>query len=400
MGKDRAEHKVPGVPFEAFASLDVPLGDLMRGERATLGKSLLDVERELKIKAAYIAAIENGDLSAFSSQGFIAGYVRSYSRYLGLDPEWTFERFCRESGFAGVHGLSGRQAGQAKRALAEAPGRIDPNDLIKVARVSFTPERENVFSNVEPGALGSALVLIALVAGIGYGAWAVLNDIQRLQFAPVEQAPDTLAALDPLGGAVEGNFGTGLPEEDMATAIPTADALDRLYRPQALDVPVMTPRDQPLATLDPDQVGTLAAPVNRLAGETAVTETPIPGSTVQVTERSGDEVLLFAVRPSWVRITSASGTVIYEGTLNAGDSYALPASEVPPTLRAGNSGSLYFAVNGVTMGPAGPGTSVARDVVLSADAISESFVMADATTDPDLAEVAALVLSAEPASGE
>ena len=42
-----------------FDDFDIRLGDLMRGERATLGKSLLDVERELRIKAAYVAAIEN-----------------------------------------------------------------------------------------------------------------------------------------------------------------------------------------------------------------------------------------------------------------------------------------------------------------------------------------------------
>ena len=42
-----------------FDDFDVRLGDLMRGERATMGKSLLDVQRDLKIKASYIAAIEN-----------------------------------------------------------------------------------------------------------------------------------------------------------------------------------------------------------------------------------------------------------------------------------------------------------------------------------------------------
>lgn len=90
--------------FDAYDMLDVPLGDLMRGERATLGKSLLDVERELRIRATYIAAIENGDVGAFQSPGFIAGYVRSYARYLGMEPEWTFTRFCDETGFRGVHG--------------------------------------------------------------------------------------------------------------------------------------------------------------------------------------------------------------------------------------------------------------------------------------------------------
>lgn len=390
MGQEQGDLHATTVPFEEFAALDVPLGDLMRGERATLGKSLLDVERELKIKATYIAAIENGDIRAFTSPGFIAGYVRSYARYLGMEPEWTFARFCNETGFNGVHGMSARQAGQAKRAFADAPGRVDPNDVIRAARVSFTPERESLFKTIEPGALGSIMVLVALVAGIGYGAWAVLHDIQRVQFAPVEEAPDTLATLDPLAGADQGAF-LGEAPDGFDGPVPGADALDRLYRPQALDVPVMTPRDRPLATLDPDEVGTLALRPTRVV---EATPEPQPAS-VQVTERPEDEVMLFAVRPSWIRVTSASGTVIFEGTLNAGDSFVLPQSEEAPTLRAGNSGSLYFAVNGVTLGPAGPGTSVARDVVLSADALSESYVMADASADPDLPEVAELVLGGQ-----
>ena len=68
------------------------------GERGLLGKSLLQVE-ELKIKAAYISAIENCDLAAFPNKGLLAGYVRSYARYLNLNGEEVYERFCKESGF-------------------------------------------------------------------------------------------------------------------------------------------------------------------------------------------------------------------------------------------------------------------------------------------------------------
>ena len=38
-----------------FDDFELKLGDVMRGERATLGKSLLDVQRELRIRAAYVA---------------------------------------------------------------------------------------------------------------------------------------------------------------------------------------------------------------------------------------------------------------------------------------------------------------------------------------------------------
>ena len=89
--------------LKGFDDYDLSLGDELRGERATLGKSLLDVQRDLRIKAAYIAAIENCDPSVFPNQGFIAGYVRSYGRYLKLDPDKMFDRFCKESGFQGVN---------------------------------------------------------------------------------------------------------------------------------------------------------------------------------------------------------------------------------------------------------------------------------------------------------
>jgi hypothetical protein len=395
MGQDVIQQQANRAPYKELEALDVPLGDLLRGERATLGKSLLDVERELKIKASYVAAIENSDLSVFTTLGFVAGYVRSYARYLGLDPEWTFQRFCRESDFSGVHGLSSMQAKQAKRTMAAAPGRGDPNDIISVARVSFTPARETFFSQVEPGALGSAAVLIALVMGIGYGAFAVFEDVQRLQIAPVEQAPTTFTQLDPLTAAQEGMLFSELPSGQDAPFPSTA--LDRLYRPQALDAPVLIPRDRPIASLDPNVGGNFAPPILSVSSRPSI-GVPDP-STVQVTERAEDEVILFAVRPSWIRITSASGTVIYEGTLNRGDSFVLPAAETASTLRAGNAGSLYFAVNGVTFGPAGPGASVARDVVLSADALSATYTMANAEADPDLPMIASLILSSPAADG-
>ena len=44
-------------PSRGYDSFELRLGDEMRGERATQGKSLMDVQRELRIKASYIAAI-------------------------------------------------------------------------------------------------------------------------------------------------------------------------------------------------------------------------------------------------------------------------------------------------------------------------------------------------------
>jgi Uncharacterized protein conserved in bacteria len=133
-----------------FDDFELKLGDIMRGERATIGKSLLDVQRELKIKATYIAAIENADPSVFETQGFIAGYVRSYARYLDLDPDWAFSRFCQESGFAVVHGMSpqasSKRKGPTKTAQKTRCPILSPIPMRPLCRVgkAFSPESNRV----------------------------------------------------------------------------------------------------------------------------------------------------------------------------------------------------------------------------------------------------------------
>ena len=47
-------------------------------------------------------------------------------------------------------------------------------------------------------ALVSVLVLVVLIGAIGYGGWSVLQEVQRVQLAPTEQAPNVVAELDPL----------------------------------------------------------------------------------------------------------------------------------------------------------------------------------------------------------
>jgi hypothetical protein len=179
---------------------DVPLGDLMRGERATLGKSLLDVERELRIRATYIAAIENGDIGV-PECGFHRG-LRAVLCAVSRDGSRTdLPAVLRGNGVSRRPWR--RVAAKARRVrLAEpSPLRVDPNDVMRRAPMMLAPEREPFLSRLEPGALGSIAVLLVLAAGIGYGAWAILQDVQRLSIAPVDEAPAPLAQLDPLAGA-------------------------------------------------------------------------------------------------------------------------------------------------------------------------------------------------------
>jgi len=368
-----------------FDDFDLRLGDLMRGERATLGKSLLDVERALRIKASYVAAIENADPSAFDTPGFIPGYVRSYARYLNMDPDKSFAAFCAESGFSTAHGMSAEASSVRKPQQAVQKRSARPVDPLMSPNTPFAPAKESMFSRVEPGAIGSVLVLVGLITALGYGGWTVLTEVQRVQFAPVENTPDVLADLDPLD-----NAGQVTPEDrDVAGSFEPPmvdDRLDRLYRPEALDVPVMVARDAPISTLDPSQVGTLRPDMPRADRSSAFELARKPESlpSPQVVEDPLPGLRVVAVRPSWVRVRAADGSVIFEGIMNAGDTYDVPKTEEPPTLRAGESGAVYFAVNGKHYGPAGPRGAVTSNLPLEAEGLSAVYEVADIEQDEDL----------------
>lgn len=407
---------------KGFDDFDLRLGDLMRGERATMGKSLLDVQRELRIRASYIAAIENCDPSAFDTPGFIAGYVRSYARYLDMDPDKAFAAFCAESGFSTAHGMSAAASSTKRAPLPKQVAAV--RDPFSAPTTPFAPAKDALFSNVEPRAIGSSLVLLALIGAIGYGGWTVLNEVQRVTLAPVENTPTVMSDLDPLRArpAAQADAGTAA----MASAADGQarnDALTRLYRPQALDVPVLVARDAPISTLDPSTVGAFAnvpsrndqmASIDRLVEEALMgaaginplgqaasqfqapqfqamsgQSAPQGQAMPQVVEEPNPGVEIVAVRSAWVRVNAADGSVIYEGIMEAGDRYAVPPTQEAARLRVGESGSVYFAVNGQHHGPVGPRGTVTSNVELSVDHVTTAFTVADLDADGDLARTVA-----------
>ncbi|MDO5646808.1 helix-turn-helix domain-containing protein [Paracoccus sp. (in: a-proteobacteria)] len=376
---------------------DTRLGDLMRGERATLGKSLLDVQRELRIRASYVAAIENCDISAFDTPSFISGYVRSYARYLGMDPDWTFRRFCTESGFQPTHGMAPAAAGPKP---TRRPS--DPAEALANPRALFIPQEQSFWSDVEPRAIGSVLVLVAVVCGLAYGGYTVLQEVQRVTLAPGEGTPAIVTTLDPV--AQPSLVGPEVQFDTDIAALPQPEAVDRMYRPQILEAPVLTARDGPIAAIDPGlvfdvpDVGSVIASADVAATPRGTDFGPDwPGQQVAVVDApvrtvapDAPELELLAARPAWVRVTSADGTVLLEKIMDAGERFTLPKLEDAPRLRTGNSGAVYFAVNGQTYGPAAPGAQVISNVELSPSSLTDRFALADMAKDPELAQMVAI----------
>jgi hypothetical protein len=379
---------------KGFDDFELKLGDTLRGERATLGKSLVEVQNELKIKACYISAIENCDPLAFDTPGFVAGYVRSYARYLNLEPDEVFTKFCSESGFATVHGMSDKASSiksNSNSVLLPSENFIDGEELFRKSPTAILDSSANTFDKIEPGAIGSLAALICVVCGIGYGGLTLFNQIQTVEISPSEASPIVLSEISSVI----------LREENidsLKTNLATSEQLDRLYRPQALDVPVLTARDAPISTLDPSFSNNFdieeklnISEIVTNGSETGITEKllnkGLEETSIQVVQELPPSIAVLVAENAWVQITAADGTVIYENIMLPGEEFVLPQLEIPPKLRAGMSGYVYFSVNGELFGPVGSGTSVRKNVELSATNIASTLQTPELSNKKLIAEL-------------
>lgn len=79
------------------ASTDMSVGEILRRTREHYKQSIQEVERNLRIRAEQIQAIEENDVAKLPAKVYAIGFVRSYSEYLGLDGDKMVERFKQQS---------------------------------------------------------------------------------------------------------------------------------------------------------------------------------------------------------------------------------------------------------------------------------------------------------------
>lgn len=186
--------------LRGYDDYGLTLGDEMRGCRATLGASLADVERDLRIRAKTILAIENADLSGFPSPGLVPGYVRAYARHIGMEPERCYRRFCLETGFRSQGALS------PAAAVATPDGRrvafnTRTADTLADSRFALPPTRGSGGAASSLRMAAGALAALALIGGLAYGGLLLLRNVQQVGASPFpgalalpsDQAPPTRA---------------------------------------------------------------------------------------------------------------------------------------------------------------------------------------------------------------
>jgi cytoskeletal protein RodZ len=81
-------------PIDATAAPTV--GDLLHAAREKKGVDLYRAERDTKIRARHLSALEDGDYAELPGAVYAKGFLRNYALYLGLDPTEVLDRWHEE----------------------------------------------------------------------------------------------------------------------------------------------------------------------------------------------------------------------------------------------------------------------------------------------------------------
>ena len=63
------------------------IGNILRTERETQGRTLTEVSKAVYIKTKYLSALEEENFAAIPGEVYVKRFIRAYASYLGMDGE-------------------------------------------------------------------------------------------------------------------------------------------------------------------------------------------------------------------------------------------------------------------------------------------------------------------------
>jgi len=381
------------------------VGAVLRARRMALGQHIADVAEHLRIRQAYLVAMESGRFHELPGSTYASGFMRAYADYLELDSEEILRRFKEEA----AGGLDNRTELVFPSPVSE--GRIPGGAILFLGLVLaaaayggwyYMSSREESIAELVPALPERLRVLITgeepprpVVADSGETAPVVEEPAER-PAAPVAEAPAAapsdaapeaaLAEAEPPAAAPaperslpeQAAAGQSLAEqpspgqpaaEQPAAEQPTADAVAAAPPPPA--VPEETPEpDLPVVTLD-------AAPATEPVPEASVAATtppPPPPAPPEAEGANGDgprvygqnnadsRIVLRAVDDSWIQVRE-NDTLLLTRLMRPGDTYRVP-NRPGLTLMTGSAGGLEVVVDGQAAPSLGPVGAVRRGIAL------------------------------------
>jgi len=161
----RAARGADRVPIEP--DLTAALPDRLVAARERKGVDLFRAERDTKIRARYLAALERGDYRELPGAVYTKGFLRNYAIYLNLDPEDVLRQWRRERGDQ----------------FPTEPAVVAPKAILETPRpLTFSPS-----------------IVVAALMTVGVVVFGIYLATQLMRFAK----PPTLELVSPASAVVE-----------------------------------------------------------------------------------------------------------------------------------------------------------------------------------------------------
>jgi cytoskeleton protein RodZ len=246
--------------LERAASITARAGADLRAARERVGWRLDELATALRIRPQYLEALEAGRIGELPGNAYAVGYLRTYARALGLDPEVVTRRFKVEAAI-----------------VNERPQLTFP-----------APARERRVPT------GAVVLLGVVLAGGAYAGWYRLSGEGKLPAETTTEVPQHLASL--------------------------ADQALQPPRPATATSPSPAAPAPPLALAPPAE----APPVPAISPGSAAAAAVTTASAATGGRPDQPRILLRANADAWVQVRDRSGLVLFTRIMHAGDTWEVP----------------------------------------------------------------------------
>ncbi len=382
------------------------VGGELRAARLQYGWDLEAVAASLRIRVAYLEAVEAGRVADLPGNAYALGFLRTYATALGLDADEMCRRFRAEVAevntkteltfpapvpergvpagaviLLGVVLAVGAYVGwyhlaeHAPPAHAVAPV---PPELARLAEPTALAPKPVPGPAAAPAAPGTQPVPSAGGANAAAASSATLAPLPA-GGAATEAAPTAPAAAPPPAtqepGRASGPQPTGA-STGAPTGAPGANSPGQGAGPAATESATAAPSSFPAAAsqtqASASAVGSPLAAVSALA------------PPAQAAPAISGRIVVRAIAESWIEVRDAGGAVIFTKLMQPGESWTVPR-EPGLTLTTGNAGGTQLVVDGTVGAPLGAPGEVERNQPLDAGLIKAGALPAQiaAATAPD-----------------
>ncbi len=281
------------------------LGHILREARETRGLTLAEVQEKIRINSKFLEALEAGNYQVLPTPVHVRGFLKNYSRFLGLDPQPLLDRYDR------------LQSNGFYRSSPQTNGELPPAvpAVLRQDQPFFNPVNMEVTDSKrrDPESAARLIVIVGLL---------VFLVLAGNRFLPLltGQGDGSVVITEGLNEAVQSILNPA--EETAESNVPTTIGLPT-------DVITSTSRNVEDGPATPFP-----------------TRPPLPATMEEV------QLRLEITERTWMEVT-IDGDVVFSGWAKKGDpAYEWTAQE-EAKVNTGNANGIAVTINGVTLGRLG-----------------------------------------------